>query len=251
MFSLYIICIYIQIKEDHFLTKSWGVTWNQRLMFDPFPPLYMHNIYIHTHTTHLCCICSALHTIIIFFIYRGWGFLAGLGSFCSFVTSFRACLYGNAPGRFIFPFLLGNLISILATNLLLDPLSQLNNIVDKDRWQSVLVCIIFLPATAISAFTFQSLFFTLIFFTLQECAYGWYCISFIPYSQELVLTVITSGLQGVRKLVTKHCGGASGSNGGEGDEDYIDDFELGLGGERGGGYDRASVFDEDEEDMIL
>merc|ERR1712127_351962 len=123
---------------------------------------------------------------------KGFLFLFVLGTLISLLASIF--FWSNVGGLVTFAVLytLGNVCSIGSTVFLMGPVSQLKKMFASTRVIATIVMLVALVLTLISAFVLDDKFLCFLFIIIQFFAMLWYSISYIPFARDAVKKVAGS-----------------------------------------------------------
>lgn len=95
---------------------------------------------------------------------------------------------------FIFMFTLGNISALAATCFLVGPKKQLENMSQGDRRASAIAFVLAMVGTLVASLMFNSYFSTLFIvlpcMLVQVAALIWYCLTYIPGGQNILMGLI-------------------------------------------------------------
>merc|ERR1711953_58311 len=115
----------------------------------------------------------------------GFGVCTGIGILLSIGGSINIFL-GNLKG-FAILYTFGTLCAICGTGFLRGPVKQIKAMADPNRLVAVLIMLVMIVLTILSATVWANGILCIIFCILQFLSYCWYCLSFIPYGRETVM----------------------------------------------------------------
>jgi len=122
--------------------------------------------------------------MIAFGVCTGIGFMLSIGgSINLFFLNYEA---------FAVLYSLGTICSLIGTGFLRGPLKQLKALTDPKRLVAVLVMVVMIVMTIVSATVLNNGILALIFCILQFLSYLWYCLSYIPYGREAITNCFKS-----------------------------------------------------------
>eukprot|EP00056_Hartaetosiga_gracilis_P016066 m.3705 g.3705 ORF g.3705 m.3705 type:complete len:177 (-) comp3711_c0_seq1:740-1270(-) len=81
---------------------------------------------------------------------------------------------------------IGTILSLLSSLFLWGPCHQMKNMFKETRWIATIVMLASIVLTIVSAVVWNSVALCLIFAAIQFLAFGWYCLSYIPYGRAMV-----------------------------------------------------------------
>jgi hypothetical protein len=90
------------------------------------------------------------------------------------------------PEKFALLYTFGNLVSLCSTACLWGPCAQLRDMFKPVRVVATSVYLVSMVATLVCAFKLRMLFPTLLALLLQMIAMVWYCLTYIPFGQDLL-----------------------------------------------------------------
>ena len=73
---------------------------------------------------------------------------------------------------------------------LMGPFKQLGRMFDGKRWLSSTIYLASLVLTLVSALVLHSVILCLLCIVIQFCAFVWYCLSYIPYGQAILMRML-------------------------------------------------------------
>ncbi len=79
---------------------------------------------------------------------------------------------------------------------LMGPMRQLGRMFDSQRWISTTIYLCSLVLTLVAALGFHSIILCLLCIAVQFCALVWYCLSYIPLGQAMLMRLLGRGGSG-------------------------------------------------------
>eukprot|EP00055_Hartaetosiga_balthica_P000715 m.137301 g.137301 ORF g.137301 m.137301 type:complete len:177 (+) comp11518_c0_seq1:68-598(+) len=87
---------------------------------------------------------------------------------------------------------IGTILSLTSSLFLWGPWHQMKNMFKETRWIATLVMLGSIILTIIAAVVWKSVALCIIFAAIQFLAFGWYCLTYIPYGRAIVKNCATS-----------------------------------------------------------
>ena len=121
----------------------------------------------------------------------GFAICFGLGMLFQFMSmgSIVGVLVGR-PNKFAFLYTCGNIISIFGTFFLIGPVRQFKNMTNPYRRKASMIFLSAIVLTFISLYILHSKILTVLFVIIQFGAYIYYIMSYIPYGQQCLNSLV-------------------------------------------------------------
>ena len=103
-------------------------------------------------------------------------------------TLFSAEIFLGHPKRFTLFYSLSALCSMGSSLFLMGPVAQLKSMFDPTRVLATSVYIGSVICTLLAAILAKSIILVLLMLIIQFIALAWYCLSYVPYGREMVLS---------------------------------------------------------------
>ena len=122
----------------------------------------------------------------------GFAICFGLGMLFQFMSmgSIVGVLVGR-PNKFAFLYTCGNIISIFGTFFLIGPVRQFKNMTNPYRRKASMIFLSAIVLTFISLYILHSKILTVLFVIIQFGAYIYYIMSYIPYGQQCLNSLVS------------------------------------------------------------
>ena len=106
------------------------------------------------------------------------------------------------PVKFAVLFTIGNCLSMGSTMFLVGPFKQISNMFHPKRAISTVIYLATMVLTLVSALVFHSMLLCMLFIVIQFAALIWYCASYVPFAQQMLLRMVGRGADAGDAAVT-------------------------------------------------
>ena len=119
------------------------------------------------------------------------GFIScfSVGLILSFLsTLFTSLVFMGQPQKFAVCYSFGAIVSMGSSMFLMGPCTQLKSMFDQTRVVTTSVYLLSVMGTLCCALVLKNTLAVLLMLLVQFIALGWYCLSYIPYGREFVIS---------------------------------------------------------------
>ncbi|XP_047191752.1 vesicle transport protein SFT2B-like [Scophthalmus maximus] len=110
-----------------------------------------------------------------------------LGACLSLVATFMLWMPGSGLPVFVVFYTVGNICVLISTLFLVGPVQQIRSMCAKERAFATILMLVCLTVTLCSALWWKNYTLSLIFCIIQIVALSWYGLSYIPFIREGIL----------------------------------------------------------------
>ena len=120
----------------------------------------------------------------------GFGITFVFGWIVSLLSLISLPQIATHPEKFALMYTVGNIISLASTAFLWGPCKQLKDMFKPIRIVATIVYLVSMGLTLFCAFGLKMMLPTVASIIVQFCAMVWYCVSYIPYGQEMLQSCV-------------------------------------------------------------